>query len=48
MNSQIAWSYLVNFLSGEFQSQAEAEFFALKTAENVGKVDINPPVTNKL
>lgn len=48
MNSDIAWSYLVNFLSGEFQSQAEAEFFALKTAENVGIVDSTPPISNKL
>ena len=47
MNSQIAWTYLVNFLSGEFQTHSEAAFFALKTVETAGKVDITPPVNHK-
>ncbi len=47
MNSQIAWSYLVNFLSGEFQTHSEAAYLAFKFAEKAGKVDSNPPVKHK-
>lgn len=48
MNSEIAWTYLINFLSGEFQSHSEAAYLAFKLAEKAGKVDCTPPISNKL
>ena len=48
MNSQIAWAYLVNFLSGEFRTHSEAAYLAFRIASNSGVVDYTPPVGHKL
>lgn len=38
MNSNIAWSYLVNFLYGNYRMPSEASMLAARIAHNVGTV----------